>query len=514
MKKIGILRGMETTFPDGLIAHINDAYADRGVHAEFVQLGGIRDTGEAEYAVILDRISHEVPFYRSFLKWASLKGTYVVNNPFWWSADDKFIDNVIAERVGVAVPRTVILPHKERPTNTEESSYRNLQYPLNWDAVFDYVGFPAFLKPHDGGGWRGVTKVRNREEFFAAFDASGDDCMMLQEGIEFEEYYRCYGIGQRDVLVMRYNPAVPMHERYSAVPDGPIEPERLAKLERDVLALCRALGYDMNTVEFAVRDGVPYAIDFMNPAPDADYWSVGQANYEWVIRQMGAFLVEKALEERSAGQFTANGALEPFGGRGLIGAVAGTVAGAAGAAVDVVKRVVRSRKTTPPAEVAPVPTPSPETAPGDAGDMSSSVPEAEALEVTPATKPTGRRQPPPSAAKTPTSTAGKPAGKTKTSPSAGKDAMKAKPGKAADESVAVRAAASGTPSKRKAQTPPDQQRPAPKAAPARPNAVAASKGDKATKQAPASPKSAPVKTTRGGGPKGDAKRVGNGGKKS
>ncbi|HYE58755.1 MAG TPA: hypothetical protein VD948_09625, partial [Rhodothermales bacterium] len=126
MKKIGILRGMETTFPDGLIAHISDAYGDRGVHAEFVEVGGIRDTGEPGYAVILDRISHEVPFYRSYLKWASLKGTYVVNNPFWWSADDKFIDNVIAERAGVAVPRTVILPHKERPTNTEATSYRNL----------------------------------------------------------------------------------------------------------------------------------------------------------------------------------------------------------------------------------------------------------------------------------------------------------------------------------------------------------------------------------------------------
>ncbi len=319
MKKIGILRGMETTFPDGLIAHINEAYADQGVHAEYVEVGAVVDTGTCEYAVLLDRISHEVPFYRSFLKWASLKGTYVVNNPFWWSADDKFIDNVIAEGVGVAVPRTVILPHKDLPERTEPTSFRNLQYPLKWDAVFDYIGFPAFLKPHDGGGWRGVTQVRNPEELFAAYDASGTDCMMLQEGIEFEEYYRCYGIGRRDVLVMKYNPGAEMHERYSAVSDGPVEPARLAKLERDVLALCRALGYDMNTVEFAVRDGVAYAIDFMNPAPDADYWSVGQQNYEWVIRHMAAFLVEKALEERPTPAFTGNGALEPNAGKGPAG---------------------------------------------------------------------------------------------------------------------------------------------------------------------------------------------------
>ncbi len=312
IRKIGVLRGMETTFPDGLIAHINDAYTDAGVHAEFVKLGGVRMDKEPGYAVILDRISHEVPFYRSYLKWAALKGTYVVNNPFWWSADDKFIDNTIAEGVGVAVPKSVILPHKDHPANTQDASFRNLQYPLNWDDVFDYIGFPAFLKPHDGGGWRGVTKVHNPDELWAAYDVSGTDCMMLQENIDFDDYYRCYGIGQRDVRIMRYNPlADNAATRYSEIPFGAVREGLHDKIERDVLALCRALGYDLNTVEFAVRDGVPIAIDFMNPAPDADYWTVGQESYEWVIRTVAAFMVEKALENPSPLQFTANGALEP-----------------------------------------------------------------------------------------------------------------------------------------------------------------------------------------------------------
>ncbi len=303
---------METTFPDGLIAHINETYGSAGVRAEFVEVGAVRMDGDPRYAVILDRISHEVPFYRSYLKWAALKGTYVVNNPFWWSADDKFIDNVIAESVGVAVPRSLILPHKNLPPNTTGASFRNLQYPLGWDEVFGYIGFPAFLKPHDGGGWRGVTKVDNPDELFAAYDASGTDCMMLQEGIEFEDYYRCYGVGQREVRIMRYNPAADnAATRYSHIPWGEADPGLLEKIERDVLALCRALGYDLNTVEFAVRGGVPYAIDFMNPAPDADFWTVGQEAYEWVIRRMGAFLAEKALESRAPRPFTANGALEP-----------------------------------------------------------------------------------------------------------------------------------------------------------------------------------------------------------
>lgn len=295
---IGVLRGMETTFPDALVAYINETYAEKGVTAEFAEVDALQMDEEPRYRVILDRISHEVPFYRSFLKWCSLHGTYVVNNPFWWSADDKFIDNVIAERAGVAVPRTVILPHKNRPPRIEATSLRNLAYPVGWDRVFEYVGFPAFLKPFDGGGWRGVTRVTDQASFFAAYDASGDDCMMLQEGIAFTHYFRCYGVGQEHVRIMKYNPGAEPHLRYHDVPEEDVSPKLLEKMQRDVVALCSTLGYDLNTVEFAVRDGIPYAIDFMNPAPDADYHSVGHDNFDWIIRHAGEMLVSKALSPK------------------------------------------------------------------------------------------------------------------------------------------------------------------------------------------------------------------------
>jgi len=311
MKKIGILRGMETTFPDALIQYINDNYASKGVHAEFLQLEAINMDSDPGYEVIIDRISHEVPFYRSYLKWASLKGTFIINNPFWWSADDKFIDNIIAQEAGVAVPKTVILPHKQHPPNTESNSFRNLKYPIDWDSVFDYIGFPAFLKPHDGGGWRDVTKVNNPHEFFDAYNDSADLCMMLQEGIEFEDYYRCYGIGRKYTKIMKYNPGAEPHRRYFDVRQEATPPKLLKKMEKDIIALCKALGYDMNTVEFAVRDGIPYAIDFMNPAPDADYYSVGEENFNWIIEHMSKYAVAKATAKKKERQFTANGAIEP-----------------------------------------------------------------------------------------------------------------------------------------------------------------------------------------------------------
>ena len=309
---IGILRGMETTFPDTLITYINEHYNQQNVFAEFVQIGAVKMHDKPRYAVILDRISHEVPFYRSYVKAMALKGTYIVNNPFWWSADDKFIDNIIAEQLGVAVPKTVILPHKDHPPNTTAQSFRNLVFPLDWEDIFAYVGFPAFLKPVHGGGWRGVTRVNNPAEFFAAYDQSGTELMMLQESIEYDRYFRCYGINQKEAYIMPYNPAALPHLRYFDVPDTPAEPALLQKIEQDVITLCRALGYDMNTVEFAVREGIPYAIDFMNPAPDADYYSVGEKHFNWVVQATARMLVEKALTPRKPRPFTANGYLEPY----------------------------------------------------------------------------------------------------------------------------------------------------------------------------------------------------------
>lgn len=298
MLRIGVLFGMEESFPPALVDHINRMGVP-GVEAEFVRIGGIRMDEPNRYAVIVDRISHDIPFYRAYLKNAILSGTKVINNPFWWSADDKFFNYALATRLGVAIPPTVILPHKQHPPNTSDKSMRNLMFPLNWAEVFDYVGFPAFLKPFDGGGWRDVYKVQNPQEFFDAYDKTGHLCMTLQKGVDFNEYFRCYVIGQEKVHIMPYDPRAPHHERYVKNPPA-YDPALLLRVHEDALTLCRALGYDLNTVEFAVENGVPYAIDFMNPAPDAERASVGEANFQWIVQAVAELAVKKALAPASA----------------------------------------------------------------------------------------------------------------------------------------------------------------------------------------------------------------------
>ena len=292
MKKIGVLFGMENSFPGALVEHIN-ARNIAGLHAEFVETGAVHLDKPSPYAVIVDRISHDIPFYRAYLKHAALNGTSIINNPFWWSADDKFFNYSLAAKLGVAVPPTVILPHKKHPDGTTDRSMRNLEYPLNWDKVFAYVGEHGFMKPVDGGGWRDVYHIHNRPEFFAAYDQSRDLCMLYQKAVEFNEYFRCYVVGQSKVHVMPYDPRKPHHERYVQNPPA-YDPALLARVEKDALTLCRALGYDLNTVEFAVENGIPYAIDFMNPAPDADLHSVGQSNFDWIVREVADLAISKA----------------------------------------------------------------------------------------------------------------------------------------------------------------------------------------------------------------------------
>ncbi|MFN2431296.1 MAG: RimK family alpha-L-glutamate ligase [Gemmatimonadota bacterium] len=294
--RIGILHGIERQFPPALAERINVLGAGRVV-ATPVQIGLVRQDELPRYDLILDRISHEVPFYRTWLKAAAVRGTHVVNNPFWWSADDKFVGNLIALDAGVAVPRTVLVPHKHHPPNTRSDSFVNLEAPLDWEAMFAYLGFPIFLKPAYGGGWRDVHRCDFPGAFFEAYDQTRDLLMIAQEGIAFSDYYRCYGLGRERVRLMPYDPSQPFERRY--VRDGrEIPPERRERLERDCLALCRALGYDFNTLEFAVREDVPYAIDFMNPAPDCDRFSVGDDHFEWVLSNAADLLIERALNPR------------------------------------------------------------------------------------------------------------------------------------------------------------------------------------------------------------------------
>lgn len=287
--KIGLIVGREWSWPPAFIEEIRKR--DAGVVAEYVPLGAPGMADPAEYRVVIDRISHEVPFYRTWLKHAVLQGATVINNPFMWSADDKFFGATLATSLGVAHPKTLLLPNKEYiPGIKHDESLRNLEFPLDWDAVVAHLGLPIVLKDAYGGGWRDVYICRSKEELLHNYDQSGQLTMVAQEFIAFEQFVRCICIGQEHILPIHYDPK----ERKYHVDEDYLAPALRARVVRDALTLVRALGYDMNSIEFAIRDGVPYAIDFMNPAPDFDIYSLTPTYFAWVVDRMADLAIRLA----------------------------------------------------------------------------------------------------------------------------------------------------------------------------------------------------------------------------
>jgi glutathione synthase/RimK-type ligase-like ATP-grasp enzyme len=297
-KVVGVLVGRENTFPLPFIDMVNERGAADGVSAELAVLGGTEELEQPRHAVLVDRISHEVPYFRAHLKSAALLGTVVINDPFWWEADEKFFECTLARKLGVAVPKTVVLPNKHYiPAIDHMLSLRNLRYPLDWERIVAYTGLPAVLKPNTGGGWKDVYVVDTIEDLMAAYDQTGLQTMILQEFIDWDDYVRCICIGRDQILPIRYNPRLPFAERYEI--SKPVQGKLREHAIKDARTLVEALGYDMDTVEFAVRGDVLYAIDFLNPAPDFDSFSIKEDNFRWVLETMTDLVLRYARKEGS-----------------------------------------------------------------------------------------------------------------------------------------------------------------------------------------------------------------------
>jgi hypothetical protein len=265
------------------------------VVVEYAKLGAPQMDTAPPYDVLIDRISHEVPFYRTYLKHAVLHGTTVVNNPFMWSADDKFFGATLAHSLGLASPKTVVLPNKEYiPGIKHDESLRNLAFPLDWHAIAAHVGMPCILKDAHGGGWKEVYVCHSLDELLQHYNNSGLLTMIVQEFIQWEHFVRCLAIGREHVLPMKYDP----RERRYIVEHAHLSPELGKRIVHDSLTLVRALGYDMNSMEWAVRDGIPYAIDFMNPAPDMDINSLTPDYFQWTVQRMADMAIKLATAPR------------------------------------------------------------------------------------------------------------------------------------------------------------------------------------------------------------------------
>lgn len=291
-KKIGLIIGREWSWPSAFITEVNQR--EEGVTAEFVKLGGTFLTSPCDYAVIIDRMSHEIGYYRIYLKYAALQGTYIINNPFTWAADDQFIGVALAEELGFATPNTVVLPNKRVETQVVPESFRNLEYPMDWRGVIDYVGVPAILKDAHSGGRRITHRVHDVDELIQRYDESDTLTMMVQQIIEDAKHYHVFTFGREYALALPYQKDEGIYLK-----ENTLAPELTEKMESQALALARLYGYDVNLVEFAVSEGVPYVVNATNPAPDMDINLLKPSAFSWCVKKMADFAVEMALQPAS-----------------------------------------------------------------------------------------------------------------------------------------------------------------------------------------------------------------------
>ncbi len=303
-KKLGLLLGDEDDWPSTL-----EALARRFLkpikrgknHYEFelerVRIHPFKLNSPTSYDLVIDRLAwwHTNP--REWLKKAAMvNGTYLLNNPFTFQSMEKHTAYCAMIRLGLHIPETWLIPPKEGP-DTEKFRRTAARYHDSFDlpAVAEEIGYPMFMKPFDGGGWRGVSQVRNADDLRESYDSSGKMIMHLQKSIDFDVFVRSLGIGPQ-VISLSYDPAQPLHGRYSVRHDF-LDAEK-GREARAITKIINAMfRWEFNSCEALLKDGTLWPIDFANACPDIALTSL-HYYFPWAIKSLLAWSVYCGVTER------------------------------------------------------------------------------------------------------------------------------------------------------------------------------------------------------------------------
>jgi hypothetical protein len=281
--KIGILELKNYQFILDVAAKLGD------IGTEFITAGEYDFSAEQKYRVIIDRLSFQDPYLKQIMMMASINGAYVVNNPFSCSINNKMLGQKVFEPFGVKQPKTFVLPRM----SSDNDIMPFLKEP-EWERIRAEMNFPCILKPFDGYAWDHVYQVGSFRELQNLYNALKEKCIMLvQEKIEYEDYFRVFCVGKKDVLVCKWIPR-PMGRGEFVKPDQ----KKLDGLEKPLSELTikinRVLDYDFNAVEWCSDpEGEIYMIDAMNEVPDIIKGQMPDEYYWWLVEKFSALVREK-----------------------------------------------------------------------------------------------------------------------------------------------------------------------------------------------------------------------------
>jgi hypothetical protein len=273
---IGLLLGTEEDWPAAFetlirrLGPVTDGAGDRHTIAtERVTIEPFDLRDRPRHDLVIDRLAYWYYHPREWLKKVALMDdVYLLNSPFTFQSMEKHAAYCAMIRLGLKVPRTVLVPFKNPPENPRyATTAARYNRPFDLGAIAADIGYPLFMKPYDGGQWIGVNRVRNETELQAAYDASGERLMHLQESIEgYDVFARSLSIGP-ETMVMHFRPDLPMHDRYAVTHDflTPEVGDEVVTIGRLVNAFFR---WEFNSCETLVRGGDVYPIDYANASPD------------------------------------------------------------------------------------------------------------------------------------------------------------------------------------------------------------------------------------------------------
>jgi hypothetical protein len=251
--------------------------------AQRVAAGPQQASDSPPVRVLLDRQSYLERFLLAWVRGLAMKGTYVVNNPFSWSADDKFLEAILADHLGIPTPRTVLL----QPQDTGYDLGGTIPV-LDIEAAASAVGLPAVLKPFRGWGWDGVVVVNTVGELRGYYETSDGEVLLLQELVQYDHYVRVLVVGKKDFLPMRYDPRS-QRVVYDVKHLNPRGGQRVVDY---ALEINDALDYDINAVEFALEGDDPVLIDAFNTVPDLNPGELHPEYFGWAVERTASFLVD------------------------------------------------------------------------------------------------------------------------------------------------------------------------------------------------------------------------------
>jgi hypothetical protein len=289
---IGLLLGNEEDWPrafDEILRRLGPVAGADGTRHAFdceritIEPFGLRD--RPRYDLVIDRLAYWYYVPREWLKKVALMDdVYLLNSPFTFQSMEKHAAYCAMIRLGLKVPETVLVPYKN-PVDNDRYAYTAAKYnrPFDLDAIAEQIGYPLFMKPYDGGAWRGVSRIRNPAELHAAYDQSGEMLMHLQKAVDYDVFARSLSIGA-ETMVMRFQPEQPMHLRYAVDHDflSPQVGAEVVRIGRLVNAFFR---WEFNSCETLVKDGEVSPIDYANACPDVALTSL-HYYFPWAMKAL------------------------------------------------------------------------------------------------------------------------------------------------------------------------------------------------------------------------------------